>query len=262
MRKRVYIALAVALLLLAGVIEWQVLREPVYQGKRLSIWLELIFLSKSHPDYAGSATEAIRRFGTNALPLLFKKLRTPNTRLEQSMTRWTEQHNLVHVHFKPAINRRWEALWRYQALDPLASVQVPSLSDTLTNNSAVEVRIAAAVALGFIGPEARSAAPALFQATQDTNASVRGFAFEALARIRPDSGLTIPVLIIGLNDHKLFVQQYAAITLREYGPEARVAVPLLLRMLPTDKAAGIVDAAAVSALKAIDPEAAAKAEVK
>ena len=105
-------------------------------------------------------------------------------------------------------------------------------------------------------------APALFRATQDTNASVRACAFEALARIRPDPGLTIPVLITGLNDHELFVQQYAADALREYGPEARVAVPLLLRMLPTDKAAGIADDAAASALKVIDPEAAAKAGVK
>jgi C-terminal processing protease CtpA/Prc len=42
MRKRVYIALAVLLVMLVGVIGWQVLRErqPVYQGKRLSVWLK------------------------------------------------------------------------------------------------------------------------------------------------------------------------------------------------------------------------------
>ncbi len=43
MRKRVYIALAVLLVTLAGVMAWQGLRErerePVYQGKRLSVWL-------------------------------------------------------------------------------------------------------------------------------------------------------------------------------------------------------------------------------
>ena len=42
MRKQVYIALAVLLVILAGVIAWQVLRlrEPVYQGKPLSVWLK------------------------------------------------------------------------------------------------------------------------------------------------------------------------------------------------------------------------------
>jgi C-terminal processing protease CtpA/Prc len=42
MRKRVYIALAVLLVILAGVVAWQGLREhkPVYQGKRLSVWLK------------------------------------------------------------------------------------------------------------------------------------------------------------------------------------------------------------------------------
>jgi hypothetical protein len=47
MRKRVYIALAVVLIILAGVITWQALhlrereteREPVYQGKGLRVWL-------------------------------------------------------------------------------------------------------------------------------------------------------------------------------------------------------------------------------
>jgi C-terminal processing protease CtpA/Prc len=42
MRKRVYIALAVLLVILAGVVAWQGLheRKPVYQGKRLSVWLK------------------------------------------------------------------------------------------------------------------------------------------------------------------------------------------------------------------------------
>ena len=41
MRKRVQVALAVALIILAGVIAWQVLRlrEPVYQGKSASYWM-------------------------------------------------------------------------------------------------------------------------------------------------------------------------------------------------------------------------------
>jgi len=44
MPKRVYIALAVLLVMLASVAAWQVLRErkPVYQGKWLSVWLKNI----------------------------------------------------------------------------------------------------------------------------------------------------------------------------------------------------------------------------
>jgi hypothetical protein len=41
---RIYIALAVLLVMLAGVIGWQVLRPPereaAYQGKPLSVWLK------------------------------------------------------------------------------------------------------------------------------------------------------------------------------------------------------------------------------
>ena len=44
MRKQVYIALAVLLVILAGVIAWQGLRlrEPVYEDKPLSLWLETL----------------------------------------------------------------------------------------------------------------------------------------------------------------------------------------------------------------------------
>ncbi len=264
MQRRVHIAFAVVLLLLASVTAWLGLRErePEYQGKRLSVWLDLLLHSKAVPRYAGPEAEAIRHFGTNALPVLIEKLHAQDTPLEQLMTRWAKRQNFVHLHFIPADERRWEALWGYQALGPIASVQVLSLSATLTNEPSPDVRRAAAVAFEFIGPEARLAAPALFRATKDTDPSIRACAFGALARIRPDARLTIPVLVGGLQDPVLFVQQYAAGALKEYGPEARVAVPVLLRMLPTDKVAGIVDDNAVSALKAIDPEAASTAGVQ
>ncbi|MGO8928675.1 MAG: hypothetical protein ACLQU3_17540, partial [Limisphaerales bacterium] len=50
MQKRVHIALAVLLVMLVGVIAWQVLRlrerEPVYQGKPLSVWLAIVYKAK------------------------------------------------------------------------------------------------------------------------------------------------------------------------------------------------------------------------
>jgi hypothetical protein len=72
MRKRVQIALAMLLVLLAGVIAWQVLRlperkpEPVYQGKRLSVWLDILFREGASVS-SNSLVQAIRHMGTNAL---------------------------------------------------------------------------------------------------------------------------------------------------------------------------------------------------
>jgi hypothetical protein len=43
MRKPYRIALAVLLVAVVGLIAWQILGEPDYQGKRLSVWLALPF---------------------------------------------------------------------------------------------------------------------------------------------------------------------------------------------------------------------------
>jgi HEAT repeat protein len=276
MLKRVQIALAVALVTLAGVIAWQGLRlrerEPLYQGKRLSVWLEIAYKAKwsrthwpdnERPEQARTqAMHAIRHIGTNALPVLSERLHAQDTALKQVMMTWAQKQNLVPFHFKSADQRRWAVVGGYEALGPLARAQVPSLMDTLTNDPSPSVRQAAANALGYVGPEARVAAPALFRATKDTDSRVRTLAFEALGRILPDPQRTIPVLVAGLDDLCLNVEEAAAIGLGEYGPEARAAVPALVAMLATNNAAELDYAVLRTALKKIDPAAAAKAGVK
>jgi hypothetical protein len=261
MRKHVHIALAVLLVALAGVSAWQGLRlrEPVYQGRRLSVWLEILRKERANGNdpYAGPA---IRHIGTNALPVLIEWLHARDTPLKQMVMTWLQKQKLVHFNFKSADQRRGEAILGYDALGPLASVQVLSLSGILTNDPSPDVRQAAAQALAAIGPEARLAASALFHAAKDTNNVVRDCAFIALARIRPDPHLTVPILVAGLDDPNL--RALAAHALGEYGPEARAAVPALLRMLATNNSASLVRNVAAAALKAIDPEAAARAGVQ
>jgi HEAT repeat protein len=257
MRKRVQFALAVLLVILAGVGVWQVLRlrGPVYQGKRLSFWLEILYKEILSGSYDDRNFQPIRHIGTNALPVLIERIRAQDTRLKQEMMTWAQKQKLIHFHFKSADQRRNEAVWGYGALGPLARAQVPSLIATLTNDPSLSVRQAAASALGGIGPEARVAGTALFRATKDTDEGVRNNAFWALSRILPDPELTIPVLIAGLDDPYRVARENAAIALGRYGLEARAAVPALLRTWATNASAGF-------ALKQIDPEAAAKAGVR
>jgi HEAT repeat protein len=143
----------------------------------------------------------------------------------------------------------------------------------LDHDPFLNARQAAARVLGFIGPDARLAAPALLRATKDKDSGVRRCAFFALGRIQPDAEITVPVLVARLDDPYPGAQWQAALALGRYGPEARAAVPALLRTLATNKAralaAGvdlprhdIFNDAFRSALKKIDPEAAAKAGVK
>ena len=136
--------------------------------------------------------------------------------------------------------------------------------------------------VGYIGPEASMAAPALFRATQDKDYHVRSPAFVALGKIRPNPQLMIPLLVAGLDDPHPTVRADAAFALGNYGTQAKAAIPTLLRMLATNNAAvfehdtnvfalyairagnaaGFEKDVVGSALKAIAPEAAAQAGVK
>ncbi|MGO8928124.1 MAG: HEAT repeat domain-containing protein [Limisphaerales bacterium] len=263
MRKRVYFALAILLVALAGVGVWMGMgqREPEYQGKRLSYWLE-------RPNGDDRDKEAIRQIGTNAFPFLIKWLRAQDTRSDQRAMTWVERartwaerqrlvpfHPPVHSHFKSAELRRAEAAFGYEALGPLACAQIPSLMDAMTNDASLDVRLTAEEVLIYLGPEARRAAPALFQATKDKSEGVRINAYWVLGKILPEADVTIPVLVAGLDDASPGARFRAAIVLGEYGSAAKAAVPALLRVLPTNSGAP-------TALKAIDPEAAAKAGVE
>jgi hypothetical protein len=278
MQKPAQVVLAVVLVSLAGVVGWQVLRErerePVYEGKRLSVWLAILSKEWMNGDYKIRDDQPIRQIGTNALPVLIEMLHSQDTRLKQLMMTWANKQKLVQFHFKSAYIRRQDAVLGYTILGPLASPQVPSLIGTLTYAPSPRIRQAVVDALGRIGPEARLAAPALFRATKDMDLGVRNDAFDALGRILPNPELTIPVLVVGLDDPSLFVRDNATISLGNYGPAARAAVPALVRMLATNRASNsehdenrsalkkIEYDAASSALKKIDPEAAAKAGVE
>ena len=78
MIKRVQVALAILLVMLAGVIAWQAmrLREPVYQGKRLSFWLESLCKAVGNQDEVDRAEQAIRHVGTNACQYIRRASRT------------------------------------------------------------------------------------------------------------------------------------------------------------------------------------------
>ncbi|MFQ5796574.1 MAG: HEAT repeat domain-containing protein [Candidatus Bipolaricaulia bacterium] len=92
----------------------------------------------------------------------------------------------------------------------------------------VFVLIAAAEALGRMGPAARDAVPALVEALGDPQSLMRRHAAEALRRIGPDA---VPALIEALMDRDWRVSQAAAWALGEIGPDARDAVLALTEAL-------------------------------
>src|SRR5713101_6630729 len=124
MRKRLTIVLAVLLLVVVGTIGWLSLRpdEPMYNGKRLSVWLK--GYDGSYRSFSGSnynsgfsnsgfsyvenatgraeADEAVRHIGTNAIPMLLQKLRAKDSPFKVKLHALAQKLPLIKVYHTPA----------------------------------------------------------------------------------------------------------------------------------------------------------------
>jgi HEAT repeat protein len=121
-----------------------------------------------------------------------------------------------------------------------------------------ERRCRAAESLGALGPAAKAAVPSLILVLKGTDIGMKASAMEALGKIHSDPDVTIPLLVPYLTNDAL--NDCAASSLGDYGSLAREVFPKIVPLLKDkDKS---VRRAARSALKKIDPEAAAKAGVK
>jgi HEAT repeat protein len=119
-------------------------------------------------------------------------------------------------------------------------------------------RAAAAATLSEFGPAAAGAIPVLLQVLQSKDDAVRGPAALALGKIHQEPNRIVPLLIKCLDDQEINAE--AAEALANYGKAAQAAVPKLTTLLPVrDKE---LHRAVQIALKAIDPDAAAKAGVR
>ena len=267
MRKRVYIALAVLLVALAGVSAWQglSLREPVYQGKRLSSWLQGYRLY----GVAGVETwqvrteqqmadEAVRKAGTNALPTLLRMLRAKDSALKAKLMGLAQRQHFIHVNYTPADELNYQAYSAFGVLRAKAQSAVPAVITIYEQNISPASQFYASRALVAIGPDAtRTAIPSFLRGAANSNLLVRKFAVRALAQVHDEPSLVVPALAKSLTDADVAVRASAAWGLGDFGREVRQAVPLAVPVLT--KALGDPDGSfrgsAASSLKAFGPEA-------
>ncbi len=200
MPKWVHIALAVWLATLAGLITWEVLRlrEPVYHGKRLSVWLNAY---RMH-GLAGvetwqvrveqqEADEAVRHAGTNALPTLLRMLRAKDSALKVKFMELAERQHVIKIRHTPAEELNYRACWAFKVLRAKAQSAVPSLIEIANQDISHGPQCYAIAALGAIGPPAQEAIPRLLGWATNADSMVRYYAVNALAGIRaePDQDL-------------------------------------------------------------------------
>jgi HEAT repeat protein len=158
MHKRVQIAVAAFIVVVVGVITWQVLyeREPVYQGKTLSIWLE-----EARPDWVSPETEtAVRAMGTDALPPLLNMVRVRESVVRKALSELSTRQRWLAIHVRARGEIQRMAYCGFMVLGPTAKPAVPKLARLLEEDDP-QVRCLAAHCLGNLGPTAADAVPAL-----------------------------------------------------------------------------------------------------
>ena len=147
-------------------------REPRYQGRSLSSWLEPFRTNYWESDHRCDA--AIQAIGTRATPFLLEMV----ARRESAAKTWSFKHvpRAWHDHlqlgseidYHQAINdtRRLGAIG-FKALGEKARPAVPKLVVLLKDENP-GVRFAAARSLHYLGPVAKDAVPALVNSCNDS----------------------------------------------------------------------------------------------
>jgi len=285
MRKRVHIGLAVVLLMLAGVVAWQGLRqgEPVYQGKGLSQWLDEYNRAGSM-DRTETISAAIRAIGTNGLPFLLAHIRHSDSPLIGKLIALLGKQRILKLPFYGADPYRSTSILALSALGPEAAPLCAELLPVAQNPHTSWWGMLSLLAIGT------NSIPTLARICQSTNAPVRteavlmmsmiasmprpGFSWgwqKAPVNGRPLFGLGWAVTgadvngIAALLEHpdaavrRASAEALGLYTRPPYNAEAKAAVPALMQAMRDSDVS--VRLAAGTTLKKIDPEAAARAGV-
>ena len=206
-------------------------REPSYQGKSLSDWVDLLY-STNHTQ----AMNSIGAIGPKAIPFLFEKAR----------------------HEDPAVQRLYRAIWPKlpaflrqrlptpkpvdpnfpgkigNALMAVGQQELPRLIAALEDRDA-RVRHVAVLGIQYMGAKPDAAVPVLCKLLSDPDDWVRGSALPTLglmgSKAKPAVSAFIATLRFGTNGHIVGIRGTAAWALGEVGPDARMAVPWLRQSL-------------------------------
>ncbi len=220
-------AVAIALIALLAVTFWPGEKEPEYQGKKLSEWVELA----SNTQEEQKAQSAVRQIGTNALPWLLKW-----TKHEP----WHEKHHGILIAFLPTtLKERISATgWKqtglaakgFQALGAQATPAIPQLN-TIVHGEQWASSLIALDALVEIG---EPAVPALQGIMADPQWLLRQNAIIAIGnagRLGTNELAAINLLIPALYDTNRQFAFMAATMLKCFGDQTERVVPELVQCL-------------------------------
>jgi HEAT repeat protein len=235
-RKLLGIILAlVALIVLSAL--WLESREPQYEGKSLTVWLQEWENGHGSPgtgvqfSVKTNVDNAIRQMGSKAVPGLRKMLRTRDSQFREQVVAYCVKRPRIPFHFRPSAYRlNIRGMFGIGVLGPLGQTAVPELL-TLLEHSDWTIRAWAAGTLGKIGRGASPAVPDLIARLRDTDEHVRQAACGALVNVGASKEAVLPALKICLRDTNDVVFQTALETSSRLGADMSVLVPTITEQL-------------------------------
>jgi HEAT repeat protein len=261
-RKRILIFALPALLIFFG---WLMMRprEPRFEGKPLSVWLEGYNLPMA--QYQESwlrADEVVRQTGTNAIPTLLAMLRlSDSSPLKRALLDLAARQHFIKIQHVHAWAQNWRAALAFKALGSTGRDAVPELMRLYEYPPSAPSKRYTAMALGNIGPAAQAAVPLLLRGLDSSSdEEVKASVIPALGQIHAEPGQVVPALMKCLSGNSTEVEAGAAKALGNFGADAEPAIPALIEILESPRAD--LRACATNALKQIDAGAAAKAGIK
>jgi len=244
---------------------WPREKEPQYQGKTLSQWLNMYeargFARGGTPREKDQAADAIRHIGTNALPLLVTWLstETPPWR-HKALSYIPGRAPVFRALYRPCVKwllsediRASETLIAFDILREDASPAIPQLLGLMNNTNARMSSFRAVQVLVKIGPNGLAALCSVVT-NQTADLTVRSSATYFLGYAGTNAVGEIQILRDLLDNPKTPVNmRYASLMALEIiGQTAREATPSLLRAL--DDPDQRVRVLATNALQKVAPD--------
>jgi hypothetical protein len=135
MRNGRRISFAALILAIIGIVAWKALRprEPIYEGKPLSFWLQQQhdgkygILSEEKEKSREEAEAAIRQIGTNALPQLMRLLRARDPWITRKVDELIWRQRIFDIEIPGAVAENGMALDGLKALREAVSKEVPTV---------------------------------------------------------------------------------------------------------------------------------------
>jgi HEAT repeat protein len=184
-------------------------------------------------------------------------LQAKDSALKVGLLNLARRQHIIKIEYTSAPEWHHRARHGFEVLGAQAQGAVPALIDIANQNISRTSGLDAIDALGFIGPSAEQAVSPLLRWAANADSQTRCNAIFALGKIHADPDRVVPALTNTLQDSYAAARIDALIALEHFGPDAKLAVPALVEFLKSD-----YTTRSSSALKAIDPEAAARAGVK